>query len=282
MPKAKLEKSWVVARKSWNLIWENRKFFAIVLGFYALAYIIAVESTTTLASVSSTLNHYRSLYPGAVGGLWSGISTYGSLISSLAGSNSPSGGGYQIILFTSLSLVIIWSIKHLMSKKKISVRDAFYLSSTPLIPFFLIVLFIGFELIPLLIAASLYNNVVVGGIAVNAFESIIFTILFILLGCVSLYFITSSLLALYLVTDNNVRPMAALKQAKALVKKRRMLVFSKIIFLPIALFIAIGIIMLPFIWIVPGIAQWVLFLLLLIAIALSHSYMYNLSQELKR
>lgn len=288
MPKAiaaknkKIENAWVIAEKSWRLIWDHKKHFAIILAFYALAYIIAVQSSSSIASVSSTLSHYRSIYHGSFGGLWSGVNTYVNLMSSLAGANSPAGGAYQTVLFISLSLVIIWSVKQFINKQKITVRDAFYKSSTPLIPFFLILLLIGVELIPVLIASALYNVVIVNGVAIMAIEKVLWIIFFILLTCVSIYFVTSSLFALYIATSEQLKPMQAIKTARKYVKGRRIIIFGRIIFMPIVTLLIIGVLMLPVILIVPVAAAWILSLLLLVGLTLTHCYLYNLSLEIRR
>jgi hypothetical protein len=75
-------------------------------------------------------------------------------------------------------------------------------------------------------------------------------------------------------------PMKAIRSARALVKSRRWLVIRKILFLPLALFIVTGLIMMPFLLGLTVIAGWVFFVLSVIVIAVMNSYMYALYREL--
>jgi hypothetical protein len=75
-------------------------------------------------------------------------------------------------------------------------------------------------------------------------------------------------------------PMKAIKSARGLVKGRRGLVLKKMVFLPVLLLIITGIIMLPFIYLVPAIAAWLFYLLSLVGLVYIHSYLYALYRGL--
>lgn len=262
----KLPSVWLIGKKSVDQVWDHRKHFGIILIFYALAYIIAV-----VAGSSSSVDTSQGV-----------IKTYGNLISSVAGTNSPLSGAFQLVLFISLALVIVWSLKQFRAKKKISVKDALYKSSTPLIPFFLVFILIGIEFIPMLLASDLYQTVITNGIAVSSTEKVLWIIGFILLAILSCYLVTPSLIALYQEAQSGDPPMKVIKAANKTVKKRRLVVFSKIAFLPIALLVIIGLVMLPVILIVSAAAQWILFFLILISMVFAHAYMFNLSNEVSK
>jgi hypothetical protein len=92
--------------------------------------------------------------------------------------------------------------------------------------------------------------------------------------------ISSSLFALYIVTLPDMTPMKALRSARELVRHRRWTVLRKILCLPLILLVAGAVIMLPIIIVLTPLAQWVFFLLTMLALVAAHAYMYTLYREL--
>ena len=150
----------------------------------------------------------------------------------------------------------------------------------PLIPFVLVLMVIGLQLVPLLVGSALYSAVINNGIAVMAIEKIIWAIGCFLLALLSLYMICSSIFALYIVTLPDMTPFKALRSARQLVLHRRWTVLRKVLFLPVALLIIAALIMVPLVILLTPLAQWIFFALTMFGIAIVHSYMYNLYREL--
>ncbi|HEY4964310.1 MAG TPA: hypothetical protein VIH90_06470 [Candidatus Saccharimonadales bacterium] len=262
-----------ISRSSLKVLWSNKKLFGGIMLIYGLAYILLARGLTNLPSSSS-------LSKGA-GKLFSGLSTFTLIVGgSASSSTNPTGSTYQAFLIVAVSLVLIWTLRQVYSGNKVRIRDGYYKALYPFIPFVLILIFIGIELLPLIIGSTLYNAVVTQGIAVNAIEKLFAIAVLIGLIWLSLFFLSSSIFALYIVTLTDMTPVKALKSAKALVKDRRALIMRKILFLPLALFIVTSIVALPFILIYPPLAAWIIFLLTLVVIAATHSYLYSLYREL--
>jgi hypothetical protein len=131
-----------------------------------------------------------------------------------------------------------------------------------------------------LIGSSIYSIVIANGIAVNLIEKALFVALFVALAALSVYWISSSLFALYIVTLPDMTPLKALRSARELVRGRRWAVFRKLICLPVILLVVAAIIMLPIIILLTPLAQWVFFLLTMFALVAVHTYMYTLYREL--
>jgi len=178
------------------------------------------------------------------------------------------------------SLAIIWALRQVLSGTRPRIRDAYYKGMYPLIPFILVLLVIGLQLLPLLIGSTLFSLVISNGIAVYLVEKLVWALLFAALALLSLYMISSSIFALYIVTLPDMTPLKALRSARQLVRYRRWTILRKILFLPILLVVVAAVVMLPIIvWLTP-LAQWVFFVLTLFAIAAVHSYVYSLYREL--
>ena len=105
-------------------------------------------------------------------------------------------------------------------------------------------------------------------------------ILLFLFVLLSLYMITSSIFALYIVTLPDMTPMQALRSARNLVRFRRWTVMRKVLFLPLSLVVIGGLLLIPIIIFLTPIAEWVYFGLTMMSLAFIHSYIYTLYREL--
>ena len=198
------------------------------------------------------------------------------------GTGDDPSGAYRSLLSIIVSLVLIWALRNSSAAKqtKIKVKDAFYKGLYPFVPFILVLLVVGLQLLPLIIANYLYAQVLIGGLAVTALEKGLWLTLFLLLALLSLYMVSSSLFALYIVTLPDVTPMQALKSARDLVRHRRSAIMRKVLFLPLALLGIAAVIILPAITLSEVLAEYLFFGLSMAAPALVHSYYYHLYREL--
>jgi hypothetical protein len=257
-------------------LWTNKKLFGGIVLTYGVLDIVLVRgfsSGSNLASFKSTLDH---TFTGSGGKLASSVLTLGYLLSGSGSGGVAQSDIYQSILLLICSLAIIWALRQVTTGRTTRVRDTFYRGMYPLIPFFLLVVLIGAQLLPLAIGGGLYNTVMTNGIAVHAWEKVFWLLLFIGLGLWSLYMITASVFALYIVTLPNMTPLRAYRSAKQLVYGRRLLIWRKIIFLPIVLILLAAIVGVPLIFFAAPLALWVFFALGVIALPVVHSYLYNL------
>ena len=170
--------------------------------------------------------------------------------------------------------------RQVLSGKQPRIRDAYYKGMTPLIPFMLVLLVIGLQLLPLLIGSALYSMVMSNGIAVYFIEKLLWTLLFIGLALWSLYMISASVFALYIITLPEMTPVKALRSARELVRHRRWTVLRKILFLPLVLLLVTALIMVPIIILATVVVQWVFFGLTIFALLVVHGYAYTLYREL--
>lgn len=212
--------------------------------------------------------------------LGAGIELFGFLIRSASTVQSEAVPVYQSILFVLISLAIIWTLRQTHAGKKVGLREAFYKSTHPLVPFVLILLVITLQLLPLVAANFLSVFVLGSGLAVTALEKVLWLLLIGLLISLTLYMIASSVLALYVVTLPDITPMKALRSARELVRGRRWTVIRKLLFLGlVSLLVTVGLI-LPLIMYATWAAEGVFYALTMAAPVLLHSYMYTLYREL--
>lgn len=262
-----------------NLIWQNKKVFTVIILIYGVLNLIFVRGLAGGADLNSVKQSFDDAFGGNFGSLASGFGVFVTLLGSSGNSSSDTAGAYQTFLGLVSSLALIWALRQLMAGKKITAKDAYYQGMSPLITFILVVVVIGLQLIPMFIGVTVYSAVVSNGIAVGVAQYV-WLILCALLALLSLYLVTSSVFALYIVTLQGMTPIKALRSARELVRFRRWTVLRKVIWLPFIMLVVAAVIMIPvIIWITPA-AQWIFFILSMFALLAIHAYMYNLYREL--
>jgi len=279
-PGPKLVGSFKLFKQSTKLLLANKKLFLGIVLVYLVLTLVLVKgfgSGNNLPQVKSTL---EGAFTGGTGKIISTVAVFSFLVGSSGSATTDAAKAYQSILLISVSLVIIWALRQVHASKKVGVRDAFYKGMYPIVPFMLVLIIISLQLLPLLAGAGLYSLVSVNGLAVTVAEQVVWILLFAMLALLSLYMITSSAFALYIVTLPDVRPLQALRSARELVRYRRWTIMRKVLFLPLALMVIGIIIMVPLIMFLTPVAEWVFFALTMVSVALVHSYMYGLYREL--
>lgn len=247
---------------------------------YGLLTVILVRGIGGSLDLSGLKDNLKGGFSGNGSSLLTGVTLFSYLLGSAGTSTNPAGGVYQTVLIIIMSLVIIWALRQVLSGHKIRARDAFYNGTYPLVPFVLVLLVVGLQLLPLLAGSWLYSTVISSGIAVTELEKFTWAILAFLLAILSLYMICSSLFALYIVTLPEMTPMKALRSARQLVLYRRWTILRKILFLPLVLLILGGAIMIPLILLITPAAEWIFFMLSMFVLVVVHAYMYTLYREL--
>lgn len=277
---AKLPNAWQLTRRAALTLWQHKKLFVGITLVYGLLNVVMAQGLSGGTDVSTLKDSLGQISTGNFGALASGLGVFVLLIGSAGNNSSPTAGAYQLFLALIASLALIWTLRQVLAGKTLRIRDAYYRGMYPLVPFVLVLLVIGLQLIPLLIGTTLYSLVISNGIAVYFVDKLFWALLYGLLALFSLYMISSSLFALYIVTLPDMTPMRALRSARDLVRSRRWTVLRKILCLPLLLLVVAAIIMLPIIiWLAP-LAKWVFFLLTMFGLAAVHSYMYTLYREL--
>jgi hypothetical protein len=247
------------------------------LGGILLVYIILnlIFATGLVSSISSTVSSIRNSGHATVSDALSG---FGNLLT--GSSSGDQSNTMQTVLLIVESLVIIWALRHLLAGEKVKVKKAHYHSMAPLIPFLLVTFIIILQLLPLTIGSAMLSLVLSNTIGSNAVVGVIFTLLFILLATWSVYMLSSSVFALYIVTLPNIQPIEALRSAKSLVAGRRWQLIRRLLFLPLSLFLMVGIIIMPLILLANFLTVAVFFVLSLAAVLYVHTYLYSLYKEL--
>jgi len=276
---AQLPSSWQLWKEAWNTIKTHKRFFAVYAVIYgALTYVFVTSSSTRLnvVELKDTLSQGGS----AVG---NNLAVFTALLGTGTGEGGSSGL-YQAILVIIFSLAIIFGLRHMYSDDKklqnISAKQALYTGMTPLIPFVLVLLVIGVQLLPFSIGSSVYTSIMNNGLAVTGVEKVFWSLLLALLGLLSAYLVTSSFFALYIVTLPNMTPVKALRTARGLVRHRRLHILRKLLLFILAVIVILGFIIIPIIALLPSVAATVYFVATIALLPVAHCYAYAVYRKM--
>jgi len=278
-PPARLPNVWQLTKTAWQTLWHNRKVFIGITLIYGLLSLVLVQGLvgTDVAGLKNALNQ---AFTGGLGSLASALSVFAVLVGSAGGGTGQAAGTHQLLFGIVTSLAVIWALRQVLAGKTIRVRDAYYRGMYPLVPFVLVMLVIGLQLLPFVIGSTLYNLAIANGIAIGLLERLAFLLVFLLTMAWSFYMISSSLFALYIVTLPDMTPRKALRSSRDLVKGRRWPIILRLVLLPIILLVIAATIMIPIIIVLTILAKWVFFLLTMFTLVAVHAYMYTLYREL--
>lgn len=258
---------------SFRLTWQSLVF--IKKFWKPLGGIVLVYALLNLIFTSGLLNGAGSAVNGG-GKLADALNVYGTLISSGGSNAAPL---MQTVLLIIESLVIIWALRHLFSGEKIGVKQAYYHSTFPLIPFVIVLFIILLQLLPLTIGSTVLT-LILSTVSGSSAVDVVAALLFIVLSAWSLYMVSSSIFALYIVTLPDMHPRVALKSAKSLVRYRRLPLIRKILFLPLFIIVFMGIVIVPLILFANFLVSPAFFVLSMLAVLFAHTYLYSLYKGL--
>lgn len=261
------------------LLKNNAKLFLGMAAVYAALYVVLVQGVTALGGLSESKALLEQNLTGNFAGVQASLALFSQLLGSSGGATSTANS-YQLLVTLVASLALIWTLRQVYAGQQVRVRDGYYRGMYPLIPFLLVLLVVALQLIPMAIGASLFTTAVNNGIAATPAEVALWAIGFFILAVISLYLITSSLFALYIVSLPDMAPLQALRSARELVRGRRWQVLRKILFLPLVLLVLSMVVLLPLIMFATALAGWVFFAVLALWLVVAHSYMYRLYRAL--
>jgi hypothetical protein len=275
----RLPASWKIFRSALALVRQHKK---TLIGVFAILFILSLIFVRGLGGgeVANMRELLDELFDVGFGRFFGGVAILGLLATDVTAAPNELAGLYQTILFLLVTLASIYVFRVARTGKSVGIREAFYKGMYPLIPFLLVLFVIGLQLIPLAIGAWLFGTVTATGLAVTLAETVLWGILFFLLALLSLYMITSSIFAMYIVTLPDMYPLQALRSARELVRFRRWTVMRKVLFLPLALIIIGIILLLPIAMFLTPVAEFAVMAYSLAVILFAHAYMYTLYREL--
>lgn len=262
----KLPGYWAFTNQVRWILWQHKYTFLFLIILYGIlsALLVGLASQSTYSQLNDTLQESGGEF---FQGNWGEIGKAGILLATgVVGSlnNAPteaqriSGG----ILALMVWLTTVWLLRAIVAGRKPKLRDGIYNAGAPIVSSFLVSLALILQLLPLAIVAIGYGAAMASGLLNEGVEAMVFWVFALSLIALSLYWFTSTFIALVVVTLPGMYPMQALRTAGDLVVGRRVRILLRQLWLVGTLLVTWAVIMLPIIlfdtWLkkaVPGI-EW--------------------------
>lgn len=232
-------------------LWKNRKLTAAMVIVYALltALMVGVASQDTYTTLTDTLRDTGdSIFQGNLGEVGKASLLF---ITAMTGGLSQTLTDVQQVYAAILGLMVwlttVWLLRNVLAGHKVRLRDGIYNAGAPILSTFVVVLVLLVQLLPLALALIGYSAASTSGLLASGVEAMIFWLAAGLLVLLSLYWITSTALALVIVTLPGMYPFSAIKTAGDMVVGRRLRILLRLIWMGLAIVISWAIIMIPII-----------------------------------
>jgi hypothetical protein len=259
---------------------ENRGAFAGLIGIYFLLSLLAVKGLGLSSNFSEVKDTIYELAGADANKLGLVFGLYGYAVTSSSLQAGSLSGAYQVFFALITSLAAIWMARQAIAGKSPKLKDSFYKGMYPIIPFILILFVIGIQLIPATVGNFLLGTVFGQGLAVGAIEKTAWITVFLLALGLSLYFIASSIFALYISALPDMTPLRALRSARGLVRGRRLKVGLRIAaVIGFLLLVSIAVVI-PLIVIASWSVEFAVLALGGFSLVFFHTYMYLLYRSL--
>ncbi len=279
--KNKLPSAFKLFGQAAKLIGDHWEVFGGILLIYGLLNLALIGGINGSSNLQDTKNGLGDVFTGQLSKLSTGLTLFGFLVTTGTGTTGTGvASAYQTVLLILISLVIVWVCRQLYAGHKVRIRDGFYRGMYPLVPFVLVIAAISLELLPALGGGFLFSSLIINGVLTVLWEQIIVIVISLILVLLSIYWVCSSIFALYVVTLPDMTPMKALRSANDITRYRRAAVLRKLLFLPAALLLLAALIMVPLSLFATIAAIPVFFILTVIGVGIVHSYLYALYREL--
>ncbi len=286
---------WAFTNTVRAMLWKHKKLFG---GLMAIYFLVALAiggfgQQDAYANLSSTLTKTGGeLFQGN----WGQVSQAGLLlVTSVTTGLTPNVTQAQSVLGGLAAffgwLATVWALRNVMAGRKVYVRDAIYSSGSPVISTVLVGFILMLQLFPIAIAILVYNAAIASELVSGGVEQMLLWLVLAMLGVLSLYWITSTIIGLVVVTLPGMYPFQAIRTAGDLVVGRRLRILFRLVWLACIVVITWALIAIPMIlldsWLkkVWPVVEWFptvpLTLLLLSAVTLiwAASYVYMLYRK---
>lgn len=233
----------------WQTLWQHKSLFGGLVTVYGLlsALLVGVASQATYSQLSELIRSTSGeIFEGNIGQ----IGEAGSLLLvGISGGLNPNLGEAQQLISGLLVLLAwlttVWLLRALLAGHKPRLVDGLYNSGAPIVPTLLLSFLLILQLVPAAFAAIGISAAMPTGLVNQGVEAMLFWVVVLLLLLLSLYWVTSTLIALVVVTLPGMYPLRALRTAHELVVGRRLRVVIRMIWLLAVTLASWVIIMLP-------------------------------------
>ena len=230
-------------------LWRHKKMFTWLAVLYALLYavLVGMMSQDTYGTLSSTLREAGSQ---VIEGEWGALPQASGLLLSIVTTGIGSGGAeaqqvFTVLIFLMVWLTTVWLLRNILAGHKVKLRDGLYNAGTPLFAMIVIVLFIIVQLLPVGIAMIGYSAADATGLLSGGAPTMLFWLAAGLLVVLSIFWVTSSLFAMIIVSLPGMYPYQAIRTAGDMVLGRRVKILLRWFWMAVVVAVSWIVVLIP-------------------------------------
>ena len=231
----KLPGYWSFTVSVLRVLRENRKNLIILGIIYSVVsiFLLGLGSQESFDTLRDTVN---TTGEEVFQGNWGEVGKATLLAAStIAGNISPELTEAQQIYAVILGLIIwlstVWLLRQRLAGNKVGVRDALYNSGAPIIATAILFIVLLIQLLPLALAIIGYTAAQTSGLLTGGVEAMLFWAAATGLAVLSLYWITSTFMAMVIITLPGMYPFRALSIAGDMVVGRRLRIMYRMLWM---------------------------------------------------
>ncbi|MCB9823277.1 hypothetical protein H6800_03320 [Candidatus Nomurabacteria bacterium] len=230
-----LPTSWELVKQTFSFIWLHKKIILGIFLVHLVVYYMIVRAPIQpdVKQIQNTISSAVEKSGTKVNSFESNVVTVSAVLDSTGATQQ--NGTLAMVVLGIVGLAYIWAIRMLHNGNKITIRDSFYQGMTPIITVGFVLTVVVLELLPFAFASFVYTLARTSGIFVSGFEDLAFFTVTMLIGLLSFYWMTSGIIAVFMVALPGVYPIFALSSARKLVQFQRLKVFRRMLSLPLML-----------------------------------------------
>lgn len=249
----KLPGYWSMTNHVRATLWKNKKLFGGLVAVYIAATVV-ISGYGAQQTYSDLTQLLRESSGDLFEGNWGTIGKAGLLLTStIQDSLAPSTSEQQAqAVLTGLAvffgwLTTVWLLRNVLAGHKPRLRDGLYNSGAPVLATVLVGFIITLQLLPIAIAVIIVSAALVSQLFLVPVAGMLVGIGAFLLALLSIYWISSSFIALVVVTLPGMYPMQAVRTASDLVVGRRLRMLFRLLWLVFIIVITWILIVIPII-----------------------------------
>ncbi len=224
-------------------------FIGLILSYGFIIFALGgVTSQDTYSQISTLLGESKD---GLTQAGFSSLSQAGLLLLSTyasgPGSITPDQQIYLGFFLLLVWLTTVWLLREFLNKRTPRLRDGLYNSGAPIISSLALCLVLLLQFLPIGIIAIAYSSLSSVGLVTEGFGAMIFWLFAVTVGTLVLYWATSTIIALVVVTLPGMYPLKALKISSDLVVGRRLRILYRLLWMQLMIILAWAVLFVPLI-----------------------------------
>jgi len=246
---------WAFTGKVWRMLWGHKTLVGLLLLLYAVTIILigGMTNQDVYEQISGLINKSAGeVFNGVFGSIGSaGLLLIGAFV--VPGQPTPEQQIYLVIATILVWLTTVWLLRNLLAGGRPRLRDGLYSAGSPIVSMLVIVMVAVLQLIPVGVLALAYAGLSMSGVLQEGLAMMLFWIFALLVVTLVLYWMTTTFLAMVIVTLPGMYPMRAIKAAGDIVIGRRLRIMYRLLWGALIAIIMWACVMIPLVLIDTGI-----------------------------